>query len=337
MLSHRLLTVAASPTDPTRLWDLEDLLGELRDYLVIEGRYDLTLELARMLSAFPAEPERLRALKEGFYSPSAVRALLRGAPEDGQSPEGLHGYLSALKAPAAIAEGVVAGLAVERSEPSRRLAIGLLRRLMPHFQGRVPAWLDAADPAVAADLLEAASHAAPGPALAWLSQRADTGLLVQTLGRMRALPDSADLKQGLLGLLASPLSEVRLHAIEELSSRSERGAFDPLMELAEQRASTDLEEAEAAAIGRAMASLLPDVAAEEFQRWLGQGGVIGRLVKTREQRLLEWAAVSGFVEVGHARYDRDLMELARREKRGPLHELCQEVLVERRRRRREEA
>ncbi len=336
-LTHRMLVAVRSPSEPTRLEELEDLFGELRDYHVIEGRYDVARELYRMLvNAFPSDPDRGRALKQGFHSRSAVRALLRGAPEDGRPSQELLAYLSVLKAPSAIAEGVVAGLALERTEPSRRLAIALLKQLMPHFEGRVSVWLAQAEAAVARDLVEAASEVLPGVALAWLSDQEDTELLVFALERMRGLRDSAELTQGLLGLLESPLIEVRLHAIEELRLRSERSAFDPLMELAERRAPLDLSEAEATAIARAMASLLPEVAAEEFQRWLGLSGVMGRLVKSREHRLLEWAAVSGFVGVDHARYDRDLMELARREKRGPLHDHCHEVLVERRRRRRGE-
>jgi hypothetical protein len=333
VLAHRLLLIARDPEDPGRLEDFAELLGELRDGLLVDASYVEAATLFRMLGqAFP--DDRAHGITASFSSPEAMRTVLRGSRDGALDPE-LLTYLSALKAPSKVADGVVLALAVERGDPARMLGRALLEQLLPHFRERLERWLRAAEPPVAADITRAAAPTVPGATLLALGALGDEGLLALALESMAHVDDSGELTEGLLSLLGNPSMALRMAVVDELARREERSAFDPLLELIESRVAKGVEEDEARCIGRAMAMLLPEVAADEFQRWLRMSGVMSRLVKTREQRMLEWTAVCGLELVDHARYDRELMELARKEKRGPLHELCQTVLVERRRRRRE--
>jgi hypothetical protein len=286
-LVRELLDVVVEPTDPLAFEEVEGVTREVRDFLLVEDRLDMLLnlfdELTRFRARAPADAPRVDALLAGFVDSTAVRKLIRSVSKDAaEPPERLQQILG--RVPGDVLKLFFDLLEVERDDHSRRVIRHLITQQLPARTLAVVERFKASTGPVAADLLRVLAVAVPDTAtqiLTSLMQGSDTEVQHEFLRLSSDLTASANLRALLAMMLQAPARDVREHALDVIVARGERGAFPTLQRFAEARADGGAPPDELAAAGRAMGRLDPERAFELFKEWAQPKGFFNKLFNLR--------------------------------------------------------
>ncbi len=300
-LAEELLRAALDPGDPTTLLDVVPYLEVFRDFLVEEGRLE---QLAKLLvlaeQLFSPVPPPIYALRAQLGESTVLLRILESQTRHVTPPEVVIELVTRL--PEAPFDALIDVLGVTDDPAVRRLARQLLEPTIPGREDALAEAACTAPPRVASDLIRAASRAAPTLALSLSAELAvagdDAELVLEILVQVQKSESGREVTKALVGLLECRIPEVRLKAIDELTVRVERGAYDKLVAVAETHAADGITNVEAERIGLAMATLLPEIASEQFEEWIQpDANVLQRLVSRKARGSLRWVAVSGFARM----------------------------------------
>ncbi len=286
-LVSELLEVVATPADPMAFDEVEGLVREVRDFLLAEDRLDTLLALYDDLWAYrqrrPDDAPAVDVLLAGFVDPAAVRKLVRSLPKDlVEPPERLSAILA--QVPGDVLALFFDLLDTERDEHTRANLRLLIAQHLPERTYSVMQRLRTSPGPVAADLLRVLAAAAPEAAtevIASLLQGGDTEVQHEFLRLSVDMQGTATLRALLAMMLHASALEVRVHALEVIVARQERGAFGTLQRYAEGRADEGAPPEELGAIGRGLARLDPDRASALFVEWARPKGFFNKLFHLR--------------------------------------------------------
>ena len=336
-LVERLLHLVNDPVDPMVFEDVRHFVIELRDFLMAEEQLGSLVTLIDLIASVEeTDPDAVRPILAGFVDAHAIRRILLSIQHThNRPPDELLHLLD-------LVEGnhldtFIEIVEVERGAAPRRIARQLVERYIPGNEDYViQRMLNAHDPGVMRDLLRACAHAVPERALEVAEALAGTGepdVLRELLYFLQHIPSSHDASQALLNLLNCSVSEVRVAAITELGSREHTQVRPLITHLDEHR---PLPNAEAEALGLAIARLDPRLAQVRFREWIRPGGFFARLFAGSGDVTLQWAAAAG-LELLDEEQDDDLLEWLAKRAGDDLYKRCKATLVRRRQRRREAA
>jgi len=280
--------------------DLQAVLAfalEVREYLLVEQRSDLLVELARLVrSALAETPEATAAFLETWFDARTLRALLSTLhPDETEVPPHLADLLDA--APGATLDRMI-DLLTEEGDGARA---PLLRRLVVrgcrHAPQTLAARLHGAAGPPAVVLLRLLAEVDPSAALhaAVAATKADDAVLQgEALRHLEATAFTPEIARGLHHLVESHHEAVRLAALPVMAARGGPRVFPALRAHVEKRAAR-LSAAEAAAAGEALARSSSRSALETFGEWLRPkgGGLLGKLVKMPAAPPFQRVALAG--------------------------------------------
>ncbi|MCP4805555.1 MAG: hypothetical protein GY913_15540 [Proteobacteria bacterium] len=276
-------------------------LSEFRDHLLEEARLQALLDLLDLIEkAYMPPPPLVVEFGEALVNKHSLAILLRAQRHHVTPSRMLVAFVNRFREPPF--EGLVGVLVATEDDAVRRLLRQLIEPMLVGREARFSELAVSLPPRAAADLVRAAGRSIPSHALdiaALLAEsRPDQRDLVEEISLLlERSQDGAEVAAALKRLLESSIPNVRLRAIEELTERRERSAYDNLVALAETRGE-DMSTEEADKIGIALATLLPEVASEQFESWVAvKEGMIGRLMKGDTRMNLRRVAVSGFGEM----------------------------------------
>jgi hypothetical protein len=274
---------------------------EAREFLIVEGRTDLLVELARgarpMLAGVPGA---LESFVSDFLDGRTLEALVKGLPADSAGPpsaltEVLEG------APPEVVGRLVDLLVAEGSGPRAPL----LRRLVAHSCGVsadiVVDRLRETRGASRVALLQLLAEVEPAAALqaAMEATTSDEEVVqMEALRQLHAAEVSPEIARALRHLVESSAEGVRLAALPVMAERGQARVLPTLVAHAEKRHES-LSSAEAEATGRALATSSPRGALDTFKGWLELkgGGLLGR--KTMDApATLQRVALAGLERIG---------------------------------------
>lgn len=297
--------------------DLDAALGfalEVREYLLVEQRGDLLVELARLVRhALAATPERASAFLETWLDARTLGALASALrPEDPEVPLHVAEVLDA--APDAAIDRLIDLLAAEgdapRAEPLRRLVVRACRHAPSALAARLATAAGAGAVALLRLLAEvdgpAALHAAIDS-----TTRDDAALQREALRQLEAAPFNPEIARALHHLVESRHEDVRCAALPVMATRGGPRVLAALRAHVERHASR-LTAAESEAAGRALARASARGALEAFEDWLRPktGGLLGRLVKVSATPPVQRVALAGLRGVSGAEAESLLALLA---------------------------
>lgn len=330
-LVNELLLVVANPTDPMVFEEIDNMVREVRDFLLAEDRLDMLLGLFDNLASYrahrPADADAVTALLQGFVDPVAVRRLIRSIPKDAtEPPERLHAILS--RVPGDVLAIFFDLLETERDEHSRAMLRHLIAGHLPARTLAVITRFRASPGPVAADLLRVLVVAAPEAATEVIGamQGSDSEVQHEFLRLAVDMPGTASLRALLSLLLHAPSLDVRTHTLDVMARRGERGAFGMLQRFAETRADGGAQPDELAAAGRALARLDPSRALPLFVEWAQPKGFFNKLLHLRPLVLRGRIAVAGLGALGSAEAQATLQEVVSRGE-VELREVAREALA----------
>jgi len=336
-LVERLVLLVHDPVDPMEFEDVRHFVIELRDFLMAEEQLGSLVTLIDLVSGVgEVDPDAVRPILAGFVDAHAIRRILHSIQTTHDRPPDELLHLLDL------VEGnhldtVIELVEVERAAAPRRIARQLVERYIPGNEDYViQRMLNAKDPGVMRDLLRACAHSVPERALQVAEALAATGepdVLRELLYFLQHIPSSHDASAALLNLLNCTVSEVRVAAIQELGQREHTQVRPLITHLTEHR---PLPNAEAEALGLAIARLDPRLGQVRFREWIRPGGFFARLFSGAGDVTLQWAAVSG-LELLEEESDDDLLEWLGKRAGDELYQRCKASLVRRKQRRREAA
>lgn len=280
--------------------DLQAVLGfalEVREYLLVEQRSDLLVELARLVrSALAGTPEAAAAFLETWLDARTLRALVSTLrPDEAAVPPHLAELLDA--APGATLDRMIDLLAEEADGPRAPLLRRLVARGCRHAPQALAARLHAARGTPAVVLLRLLAEVDPPAALhAAVEATAvdDAVLQGEVLRHLEAAAFTPEIARGLHHLVESRHEAVRLAALPVMAARGGPRVFPALRAHVEKHAAR-LSAAEAAAAGRALARSSSRSALETFGEWLHPkgGGLLGKLVKMPAAPPIQRVALAG--------------------------------------------
>lgn len=321
----------ANPTDPMVFEEIDNMVREVRDFLLAEDRLDMLLGLFDNLASYrahrPADADAVTALLLGFVDPAAVRRLIRSIPKDAtEPPERLHAILS--RVPGDVLAIFFDLLETERDEHSRAMLRHLIAGYLPARTLAVITRFRASPGPVAADLLRVLVVAAPEAATEVIGamQGSDSEVQHEFLRLAVDMPGTASLRALLSLLLHAPSLDVRTHTLDVMARRGERGAFGMLQRFAETRADGGAPPDELAAAGRALARLDPSRALPLFVEWAQPKGFFNKLLHLRPLVLRGRIAVAGLGALGTAEAQATLQEVVSRGE-VELREVAREALA----------
>jgi hypothetical protein len=301
---HALRAVAELLQAPGQK-DLESVLGfalEVREYLLVERKSDLLIELARLVrAALLATPEAASAFLATFLDARTLEALLAPLrPDEAELPPALAEILDA--APGETLERLIDLLAAAGDGPRALLLRRLVVRGCRHAPQTLLARLQAASGPTAVTFLRLLSEVDPSSALhaAVQATSVDDALLQrETLRHLEAAPFTPEIARGLHHLVESRHEAVRLAALPVMAARGGPRVSSALVAHVDKHAAR-LSAAEAEAAGRALAHASARVALETFQGWLRPktGGLLGKLVKMQAPLAQQRVALAGLRQVG---------------------------------------
>jgi hypothetical protein len=265
---------------------LAEVLGfalEVREYLLVEQRSDLLVELARLVrSALAGTPAQAATFLDTWLDARTLGALLSTqAPDQADVPPHLAELLDAAGEP------TLARLIDLLADTGDGPQAGLLRRLVVRGCRHAPQALAARVPTAsgigAVALLRLLSEVDPQAALqAALEATAkdDAVLQGEALRHLEAAPFAPEVARGLHRLVEARHEAVRLAALPVMAARGGARVFTALRAHVEKHAGR-LSGAEADAAGEALAKSSSRTALETFAEWLRppSGGLLGKLVK----------------------------------------------------------
>ncbi len=269
--------------------EARQFLAEVRDFLIADGALAALAALADLVARQPAGALRddlLRALGDARLLAAVVAAVPAGAVD---LPPEAQRLLPLVPGSAAL------DLLASEQDPARRaILVRIAEGRLPADAEAVVARLPNLDPEAARGLVRAVVARAPAwaaAAAAALLEHHDAGLQVEALRALEHAEGDVPADR-LLRLLHAGQEGVRVAVAQVLGRRAVTPAFSALeAALTERR---DCSNAEADALGRALAQVHPGRALELFGRWLEiKKGLLGRLSGGLKADPLRWAAVAG--------------------------------------------
>jgi hypothetical protein len=284
---------------------------EVREFLLVEGRTDLVVDLARAAArVLASRPEEKQALLALLLDASTLKALIAALPpETTQAPAPLAELFAA--ASDAVSGPLLDLLHAEGDGPRSALLRGLVAggsRLSPEaIAERLPGATGGARVGLMRALAEVDPAAALRDAEAATTQE-DPEVQLEALRQLQAAEFRPEVARALRHLVESSAEEVRVAALPAMARGGAR-ALPALAAHAEKNAGT-LSKAEAEATGRALAQAAPRGALERFEAWLHPqgGGLLGRLSRGLGPVGLQQAALAGLELIGGGEADA-LLEL----------------------------
>jgi hypothetical protein len=280
--------------------ELQAALGfalEVREYLLVERRSDLLVELARLVrSALAGTPEAASAFLETWLDARTLRVLISTLrPDETELPPHLAELLDA--APGATLDCMIDLLTEEGDGPRAPLLRRLVVRGCRHAPQTLAARLHGATGTPAVVLLRLLAEVDPPAALhaAVEATTADDAVLQgEVLRHLEAAAFTPEIARGLHHLVESRHEAVRLAALPVMAARGGPRVFPALRAHVEKHAAR-LPAAEAAAAGQALARSSPRSALETFGEWLRPkgGGFLGKLVKMPAAPPFQRVALAG--------------------------------------------
>jgi hypothetical protein len=279
---------------------LQAVLGfalEVREYLLVEQRGDLLVELARLVrSSLADSPDAAAAFLEAWLDARTLRAFLSTLRADEEEvPPHLAEILDA--APGAALDRMIDLLVEEAGGPRASLLQRLVVRGCRHSPQAIAARVHGASGTSAVMLLRLLAEVDPQAALhAAVEATAVDDAVVQTeaLRHLEAAPFAPEIARGLHHLVESRHEPVRLAALPVMAARGGPRVFPALRAHVEKHAAR-LSAAEAAAAGHALARSSPAAALQAFGEWLRPkgGGLLGKLVKMPAAPPFQRVALAG--------------------------------------------
>lgn len=270
---------------------------EVREFLLVEKRADLIVELGRLVrTAIGATPDAAAGFLDAWLDARTLGALVAAlAPDAAEAPAPLAELVDA--APAAVVDRLFELLAAEADGPRAPLLRLLLARSCRSAPGALVARLWSAGSATAAALfrlLESVdAQAALGAALE-ATTKGDAALQREALRHLGAVPFTPEIARGLHHLVESKHDSVRLLALPVMAARGGPRVFAALLAHVERHVAR-LGVAEAEAAGQALVRASAREAIAAFEAWLHPkgGGLLGKLVKMHAPPPLQHVALAG--------------------------------------------
>jgi hypothetical protein len=297
--------------------DLQAVLGfalEVREYLLVEQRSDLLVELARLVRSSLAEtPDAAAVFLETWLDARTLRALISTLrPDEAEVPPHLAELLDA--APGATLDRLIDLLTEEGDGPRAALLRRLVVRGCRHAPQAITARLHGAAGAPAVVLLRLLAEVDPKAALHAAVEAASAPDEVRQREALRHLEAAAfnpEIARGLHHLVESRHEAVRLAALPVMAARGGPRVFAALRSHVEKHAAR-LPAAEAAAAGQALVRSSSRSALETFGEWLRPkgGGLLGRLVKMPAAAPFQRVALAGLRSLAGAEAEALLVLLA---------------------------
>lgn len=274
---------------------------EVREFLLVERRADLIVELGRVVrAAIGATPDAAAGFLDAWLDARTLAALVAAlGPDASEVPAPLAELLDA--APAAVVDRLFELLAAEADGPRAPLLRLLLARSCRGAPQALVARLWSAPGATAAllfRLLESVdAQAALGAALE-ATTKGDAALQREALRHLGAVPFTPEIARGLHHLVESKHDSVRLLALPVMAARGGPRVFAALLAHVGKHAGR-LAVAEAEAAGQALVRSSPREALAAFEAWLHPkgGGLLGKLVKMHAPPALQHTALAGLREI----------------------------------------
>jgi hypothetical protein len=296
---------------------LQTVLGfalEVREYLLVEQRSELLVDLARLVRSYLAgSPGAAGPFLETFLDARTVRGLVCSLrPDDAEVPPDVAELLDA--APGPTIEALIDLLVEEGDGPRAPLLRKLALRGCRHSPQAIAARLPGASGGTAVALMRLLAEVDPAAALhaaLEATARGDATLQVAALRVFETAAFTAEVARGLHHLVESRDEAVRLAALPVMAARGGPRVFPALRAHVEKHAA-GLSAAEATAAGKALAGSSSAGALQAFGEWLRPkgGGLLGKIVKMPAAPPLQRVAVAGLRAVAGADADTLLALLA---------------------------
>jgi len=279
--------------------ELAAVLGfalEVREYLLVEGRADLIVELAGLVREALGATAEARAFLESWLDARTLGALVAALPAAAAAvPPPLAALLDA--APEAAIERLFDLLAAEGDGPRAPLLRLVLAQGCRHAPEALAARLRGASGAAAATLFRLLETTDPQAALRAAVEATtsrDATLQQEALRHLAAAAFTPEVARGLHHLVESSHESVRLAALPVMAERGGPRVFAALRAHVDKHAAR-LGPAEATAAGQALARSSAREVLEVFEGWLHPkgGGLLGKLVKMHAPLPLQRVALAG--------------------------------------------
>jgi hypothetical protein len=287
---------------------------EAREFLIVEGRADLLVELVRgARPILAAAPGGIESFVSSFLDEDTLQALVLTLPADStELPPSLAEVLEG--APGDVV-GRLVDLLIAEGTGARA---PLLRRLVAHSCGLstniIVGRLHEAEGQSKVALLQLLAEVDPPTALRAAEEATrsdDAEAQLEALRLLQAVEFSPETARALRHLVEAPAEAVRIAALPVMAERGGPRVTATLVAHAE-KGMESLSAAEATATGAAIARSSPRAGVDTFRGWLEakSGGLLGRLVKMPAPPALQRVALAGLERIGGPEADELLGLLA---------------------------
>ncbi len=311
---------------------LDPFIEEVQDYLLVQRSIPGLAALADAVHKAFGPTHGLAALKSEQGFEKLMQAVSEDATEPPAQLDRLLGFV-----PGDLCARALDMLAAGARGARRGALLTFVKRCAAGHPELLISRARSASPELAIYLFGVLEAAAPDrsfDAAFELLDHPDAGFqlrLVDVIGKSAA---GLRLVRGLQRLMGSADERVRVRAAAKLAERGGARALPLLTDYLCERASKGLSDAEAAALGRAIAMASPADAERLFAEWSSSGkglrGLLSRLSnQSSEQRALLWAAVAG-LELCPGNESDNLLEGVLARASGDLKTHCQEAIERRR-------
>ena len=332
-LVTEMLSLVGDPTDPTEMSDIEALLEEVRLFLLSEGQLDGLLTMARTLDRMRTiDPDQVAHELGRFADLRALKRIVHSAALLSEEPPAQLVELLDMVAGEHLRDLVML-LGEERSTSGRRMVRKLIHRHVARHQDWLLKEIAKLDGQVAADLLRAVVDAAP-------NLRPD--LIERCIGRsepevqrqVQQMIDKIDrsdlpLRQLHEYLLQAPSERVRLSLIERIVEHKDARSFKLFIGQIDEPKQGRLSPDELTALGKAMARIAPEQAAETLGDWVRPRKWWDRVRGVTGGRTRQWAGIAGLGVLPGDDAEAAIRWLSDRAGED-IHDHCAKALFERR-------
>lgn len=303
----RMIRELLDGASPAELSALVPAVAEVRDFLVSELKLAQLCDFARVVAGeHGAAARTLGPVLLPLAAGATLQKLLATIPPGGPASDDLVELLDVLGgAGADLLDPLLDRLAASFASGTKTvdpalhaLAVRAARNRADHLLGR----LATAEPALVPVLLGLLRATVPRrltDVADVLLARPEEALGLEALALLRQAGPREEVSLTLLALLESPRPALRIGAAELLAHHLERRAFPAIVQLVLAREPKGLDEAEADAMGEALAAISPREAATLFASWvrLERKGMFARFTAPRPKRMLAWTAAAGLTQV----------------------------------------
>jgi hypothetical protein len=315
-LAVRAVAELLQPAGPAEPEGVLAFALEVREFLLVERRSDLLLELPRIVqSALAAQPEAVSAFLDAYLDARTLGMLVEAVPRDASDvPPDLAALLDAAPGDSLgrLLDLLVAEGGGARGAALRRLVARGFRHAPEALAGR----LRGARGPLAVTLLQLLGDVDAAAALQAAVEATasdEAALQEQALHLLEEAPFGPEVARALHHLVGSRHEEVRVRALPVMATRGGPRVFAALRHHVERRVA-ELGPAEAEAAGKALARSSPRSALDAFGAWLRPkgGGILGRIVHVAAPPPLQRVAVAGLETIGGEEAETLLALLAER-------------------------